>query len=277
MENINNTAADGAGPLESAIKKEHEELVSDAIRRIPEQYREPLVLYYRRQQSVKQVALSLDLSQDVVRQRLHRGRKMIKEKLSSIVEETLSATGPKKAFTTAVIASIAGMTIKGTGVAATAGIVAGTSTTGTTTGIAALMSSVTAKIVTAAAVAVIGVGAVVTYKHITKHNKDIEAEKVVAVADERESAEDKLSPAKVEDVGIESGILQNKTDETVVTKPSEVEVTAAADPCQEYVDTTEYKFKAKLKPTRMVFTVLIRLVMIEPTVSVFSQKIILVL
>ncbi|MHC4315036.1 MAG: RNA polymerase sigma factor, partial [Planctomycetota bacterium] len=30
MENINNTAADGAGPLESAIKKEHEELVSDA-------------------------------------------------------------------------------------------------------------------------------------------------------------------------------------------------------------------------------------------------------
>jgi RNA polymerase sigma factor (sigma-70 family) len=168
MENINNTAADGAGPLESAIKKEHEELVSDAIRRIPEQYREPLVLYYRRQQSVKQVALSLDLSQDVVRQRLHRGRKMIKEQLSSIVEETLSTTGPKKAFTTAVIASIAGMAIKGTGVAAVAGIAAGTSTTGTTTGLAALMSGVTGKIIIAAAVVVIGVGAVITYKHVTK-------------------------------------------------------------------------------------------------------------
>jgi RNA polymerase sigma factor (sigma-70 family) len=168
MENINDTAADEAGPLESAINKEHEELVSDAIRRIPEQYREPLVLYYRRQQSVKQVALSLDLSQDVVKQRLHRGRKMIKEQLSSIVEETLSATGPKKAFTTAVIASIAGMAIKGTGVAATASIVAGTSTTGTTTGIATLMSGVTAKIITAAAVAAIGVGAVVAYKQITK-------------------------------------------------------------------------------------------------------------
>ena len=89
MENMNDTAADEAGPLESAIKKEHEELVSDSIRRIPEQYREPLVLYYRRQQSVKQVALSLDLSREVVKQRLQRGRKMIKEQLSSIVELSL--------------------------------------------------------------------------------------------------------------------------------------------------------------------------------------------
>ncbi|GAG55975.1 unnamed protein product, partial [marine sediment metagenome] len=42
MESIND-AADESGPLESAIKKEHEELVSDTIRRIPERYREPLV------------------------------------------------------------------------------------------------------------------------------------------------------------------------------------------------------------------------------------------
>ncbi|MHC4653728.1 MAG: sigma-70 family RNA polymerase sigma factor [Planctomycetota bacterium] len=245
MENINDTAAADAGPLESAIKKEHEKLVSDAIRRIPEQYREPLVLYYRQQQSVKQVALSLDLSQDVVKQRLQRGRKMIKEQLSSIVEETLSATGPKKAFTTAVIASIAGITVKGTSVAAAAGIAAGMSKTGTTTGVAALMSGVTAKIITAAAVAAIGVGAVVTYKHITKDNKDIEAEKVVTVADEQELPEDKLTSAKVEDAGMESGILRNKTVETVVTKPSEVEAAAAADPCQEHVGTTEYQFKAK--------------------------------
>ncbi|MHC4586892.1 MAG: sigma-70 family RNA polymerase sigma factor, partial [Planctomycetota bacterium] len=250
MENINDTAADEAGPLESAIKKEHEELVSDAIRRIPEQYREPLVLYYRQQQSVKQVALSLDLSMDVIKQRLQRGRKLIKEQLSSIVEETLSAPGPKKAFTTAVIASIAGITVKGAGVAAAASFAAGTSTTGTTTGLAALMSGVTGKIITAAAVAVIGVGAVLTYKHINKNNKDIEAEKVVIVADEQDPAEDKLSSAQVEDVGIESGILQKgilqyKTDETVVTKPSEAEVAAGADPCQEHVGTTGYKFKAK--------------------------------
>jgi RNA polymerase sigma factor (sigma-70 family) len=47
MENINDMAANEPGPLESAIKKEHETLVSDAIQKIPEQYREPMVLYYR--------------------------------------------------------------------------------------------------------------------------------------------------------------------------------------------------------------------------------------
>ncbi len=168
MENINDTAADESGPLESAIKKEREELVSDAIQQVPERYREPLVLYYRQQQSVKQVALSLDLSEDVVKQRLQRGRKMIKEQLTSIVEQTLSTTGPKKAFTTAVIASVAGIAIKGSGVAAAAGIGAATSTAGTATGLAAIMSGITAKIITIAAVVVIGVGAVVTYKHIDK-------------------------------------------------------------------------------------------------------------
>jgi len=250
MENINDATAGEAGPLESAIKKEHEELVSDAIRRIPEQYREPLVLYYRQQQSVKQVALALDLSREAVRQRLQRGRKMIKEQLSSIVEDTLSATSPKKAFTTAVIASVAGITVKGTGAAVAAGIAAGVSKTGTTTGLAALMSGVTGKIIAAAAVAVIGAGAVLTYKHITKDNKGIEIEKEVIVADEQKPAEDKLLAAKVEGAGMESGILQkgilqNKTDETVVTRPSEGEFAAAADPCQGHVGTTGYKFKAK--------------------------------
>jgi len=186
MENINDTAADEAGPLESAIKKEHEELVSDAIRRIPEQYREPLVLYYRQQQSVKQVALSLDLSEDVVKQRLQRGRKMIKEQLSSIVEETLSATGPKKAFTTAVIASVAGMAIKGSGVATAVGIAGASSTTGTTTGVATIMSGVTAKIITAAALVVMGVGAVVTYKHITKPEQGFDLSRAAIIVHEQE-------------------------------------------------------------------------------------------
>ena len=170
MENINDTAADQSGPLESAIKKERQALVRDAIQQIPQRYREPLVLYYRRQQSVKQVARSLDLSEDVVKQRLHRGRNMIKDQLSSIVEETLSANGPKKAFTTAVIASVTAMAIKGAGAAA-AGIATASSTTASTTGVTAVMSGITVKIITAVAVVAIGVGAVITYKHNTKPNQ----------------------------------------------------------------------------------------------------------
>ncbi|MBW8017034.1 MAG: sigma-70 family RNA polymerase sigma factor [Planctomycetes bacterium] len=168
MENINDTAAAESGPLESAIKKEHQELVSDAIRHIPEKYREPLVLFYRQRLSIKQIAESLDMSEETAKKQLQRGRKMIKEQLNSIFEETLSATGPKKAFTTAVMTSVAGIALKGTGAAAaavvtTTGVSAATGTTITT-----IMSTVTAKIVAAAAVVVIGIGGATAYKQITK-------------------------------------------------------------------------------------------------------------
>ena len=41
MESINDKAAEDSGPLESAINKEHAELVSTAIGHIPGKYREP--------------------------------------------------------------------------------------------------------------------------------------------------------------------------------------------------------------------------------------------
>jgi len=196
MENINDMATDQSGPLESAIKKEHEALVRDAIQQVPERYREPLVLYYRRQQSEKQVAISLDLSEDVVKQRLQRGRIMIKEQLSSIVEKTLSSNGPKKAFTTAVIASVAAMAIKGSGVAAAAGIAAASSSTGTATGVASVISGLTAKIITAAAVVAIGIGAVVTYKHVTKPGSGPELSQTGIVVQEQGDKQEKITEGK---------------------------------------------------------------------------------
>jgi len=182
MENINDTAADESGPLESAIKKERQALVRDAIQQIPQRYREPLVLYYRRQQSIKQVALSLDLSESVVRQRLLRGRKMIKAQLSSIVEETLSTNGPKKAFTTAVMASVTAIAIKGSGAAAVAGSAATTSTVVSTgAGVTTVLSTITAKFLTTVAVVAIGVGATVTYKVVKNSpaTKDIPEQTIV--------------------------------------------------------------------------------------------------
>jgi RNA polymerase sigma factor (sigma-70 family) len=247
MDNINDTAAD-AGPLESAIKKEHEELVIDAIRRIPEQYREPLVLYYRQQQSLKQVALSLDLSEGAVRQRLHRGRKMIKEQLSSIVEETLSATGPKKAFTTAVIASIAGMAIKGTGVAAVAGIAAGTSTTGTTTGAAAVMSGVTAKIITAAAVIAIGIGAVV-YKTVKNNDAMVIPSGQTAAIIKQETATDDViseTPIKtVEGEGVVERQQEIKEDQPPIPAEEAIVKSTVEEKTTEPEKPVKYEFKSK--------------------------------
>ena len=165
IESITDIAADNSGPLQSVINKEHQALVSDAIQQVREPYREPLVLYYRQQQSIKQVAISLDLSEELVRQRLHRGRKLIKNKLSSLVEQTLAASGPKKVFTSAVMASITAIAIKSS--AAAAGITAASSATKTTSAFTAITSTITAKIIAAAALIVIGVGAMVTYKQIT--------------------------------------------------------------------------------------------------------------
>jgi len=99
-----------AGPSEAAISKEQQAIVWGALEGIPEQFREPMVLFYREQQSVRQVATGLGLSEGLTRQRLLRGRRMLKENIASLVEETLGRTRPSKVFTVAVIAALPAVT-----------------------------------------------------------------------------------------------------------------------------------------------------------------------
>lgn len=93
-------------PNEILTSKEHQTLVRQAIEGIPEQYREPIVLYYRRQRSIAQVAADLELPHDAVKQRLLRGRKLLKTEIASLVEDVLTKTAPGKAFTAAVVAAL---------------------------------------------------------------------------------------------------------------------------------------------------------------------------
>ncbi len=93
-------------PGEIAISKEHQALVWRAIEGIPEQCREPIVLYYRRRRSIAQVAADLELSHDAVKQRLLRGRKLLKTEIASLVEDVLTKTAPGKPFTAAVITAL---------------------------------------------------------------------------------------------------------------------------------------------------------------------------
>src|SRR4051812_10039586 len=62
-------------PSDYTISREEEAILWRSIERIPESYREPLVLYYREHQSVEKVAAGLALCEDTVRQRRSRGRK----------------------------------------------------------------------------------------------------------------------------------------------------------------------------------------------------------
>jgi RNA polymerase sigma factor (sigma-70 family) len=103
---IQDSPATEAPPSEQAIRREEEAILWRSLERIPEIYREPLILFYREHQSVETVATELELSEDTVKQRLSRGRKLLQEEVLAFVESALDRTNPGKAFTLAVLATL---------------------------------------------------------------------------------------------------------------------------------------------------------------------------
>ncbi len=100
-------AAEEAGdPAAQAVSGEAAALMWRALGAMPENYREPMVLYYREHQSVGAVAAALEISEDLVRQRLARGRAMLNERMARFVEETLTRTAPTAAFSAAVFVAL---------------------------------------------------------------------------------------------------------------------------------------------------------------------------
>ncbi len=91
---------------DAVIREEQQALMWQAIEKVPENYREPLILFYREDCSVKNVALQLDLSEDVVKQRLSRGRKLLQEEMMKFVEGVLAKSKPGVAFTMGVLAVV---------------------------------------------------------------------------------------------------------------------------------------------------------------------------
>jgi len=93
-------------PAAQAVTREEETLLWRTLADMPVNYREPLVLFYREEQSVAEVALKLDLSADTVKQRLSRGRAMLREEMATLVESTLTRTRPGTAFTVGVLVAL---------------------------------------------------------------------------------------------------------------------------------------------------------------------------
>ncbi len=93
-------------PVERAISREEAEILWRSLERIPETYREPLVLFYREHQSIEAVAQNLELTEEAARQRLSRGRKLLQEEVLAFVEVALEKTSPGKSFTVAVVAAL---------------------------------------------------------------------------------------------------------------------------------------------------------------------------
>ncbi len=93
-------------PPDHVISEEEKAILWRSLERIPEMYREPLVLFYREHQSIEAVARDLELSEDAVKQRLSRGRKLLQEEVLAFVAGALKQTTPGETFTLGVMAAL---------------------------------------------------------------------------------------------------------------------------------------------------------------------------
>jgi RNA polymerase sigma factor (sigma-70 family) len=106
LEAADDAASIELSPPEQTISNEEEAILWRSVGQIPESYREPLILFYREGHSVRRVAEALDLTEDTVKQRLSRGRKLLHTEVMAFVEGTLERTTPREAFTQAVLSAL---------------------------------------------------------------------------------------------------------------------------------------------------------------------------
>lgn len=142
IEAAESVTTDEAPAHAEAAKKEEQAILWSALERVPELYREPLILFYREHRSIEHVASALDLTEDTVKQRLARGRKLLQEQVLAFVEGALSRSSPGSLFTSGVLAALPAVStpMKAAGIGAAA---AKASAVAKSTSIAALLASVT--------------------------------------------------------------------------------------------------------------------------------------
>jgi RNA polymerase sigma factor (sigma-70 family) len=146
-ENLDDVAPpidDAPGPDQTAASADEAALVRQSLAKLPETYRLPLILYYREGQSVRAVAEALEISEDAVKQRLARGREMLRERMEGLIEGVLVRTGPSPVFTMAVAAAIGALALPAS---VSAGVFAG-SAAATTTGATTAATTTTSPLLT---------------------------------------------------------------------------------------------------------------------------------
>lgn len=102
-------AVDGRPPADRAlIEDEERRMLVTVLDELPDDAREVLVLFYREGSSTKQVAALLGISDEAVRQRLSRGRAMVRAELLQRFERAVTRTAPGVAFVAALATVLPG-------------------------------------------------------------------------------------------------------------------------------------------------------------------------
>src|SRR5262245_1138177 len=98
--------APDANPFDATAQAEVERVVRDALARVPDTYRETLVLYYCENQSVREVAGALGIAEAAAMQRLTRGRRYLADGVNELVERSLRSARRSKNLAVAVVAAL---------------------------------------------------------------------------------------------------------------------------------------------------------------------------
>ncbi len=93
-------------PEDSALEREDRELIQRGLADVPDAHREALVLYYLEGESIARIALALGISEDLVKQRLSRGRRALRETIAVQVETALGRLRPRPGLSAAVVAAV---------------------------------------------------------------------------------------------------------------------------------------------------------------------------
>ena len=99
-------AAGEASPLDALVEAEAQQIVRDTLSRVPERYREALVLFYQNDRSAREVAAALGISENAALQRLSRGRKYLADSVTDLVERSLADSRPRRALPAMVVAAL---------------------------------------------------------------------------------------------------------------------------------------------------------------------------
>ena len=158
-------------PDQAAANEEEAAMVRESLAKLPETYRLPLILFYREGQSVRAVAESLALTEDAVKQRLARGREMLRDRMSGLVENVLTRTGPTPIFTMTIAVAIGALAAPAAmaGTVFLASAAAGTAST-TTSSVSLLTAMNTSKALFITAALVTAVCVPIGY-HVRTSNK----------------------------------------------------------------------------------------------------------
>jgi RNA polymerase sigma factor (sigma-70 family) len=97
---------DATTPYEAMSEAESERILSTALGQVPDVYREPLVLFYYEERSVKDVAKCLGISAATTNKRLSRGRRYLAERVA-IVERGVTRRGASATLAASVLAILA--------------------------------------------------------------------------------------------------------------------------------------------------------------------------